>query len=100
MTMADQLDRAVTDPVGLITDLVAGVEKELGVETIQAVVTAVAGGRAKSRSLAKALAIRPAVLTDGRSPAPRAIGDLLIELRKAGASAVAPPVCAECGKKL
>ncbi|MFE5126375.1 hypothetical protein [Streptomyces sp. NPDC056669] len=100
MTTTDQPDRAVTDPVGLITDLVAEVERELGIETIQAVVTAVVGGRAKSRSLAKALAMRPAVLTDGRSPAPRAIGDLLIELRKAGASAIAPPVCAECGKKL
>ncbi|WP_220377984.1 hypothetical protein [Streptomyces inhibens] len=100
MTTTDNLDRAVADPIGLITDLVADVEKELGSETIRAVVTAVAGGRAKSRRLAEALAMRPAVLTDGRSPAPRAIGDLLIELRKAGASAIAPPVCAECGKKL
>ncbi|MGW2184062.1 hypothetical protein ACWCXX_40110 [Streptomyces sp. NPDC001732] len=100
MTTADQLDRAVADPIGLITDLVTDVEKELGAERIRAVVTAVAGGRAKSRSLAKALAIRPALLTDGRSPAPRAIGDLLIELRKAGASAIAAPVCAECGKQL
>ncbi|GAA3379566.1 hypothetical protein GCM10020367_63630 [Streptomyces sannanensis] len=100
MTMVDQLDRAVSDPVGLITDLVADVEKELDVKTIRAVATAVAGGRAKSRQLAKALAIRPAVLTDGRSPAPRAIGDLLIELRNVGAWAIAPPVCAECGKKL
>ncbi|MEW2121203.1 site-specific integrase [Streptomyces sp. NPDC005474] len=100
MTTADQLDRTVTDPVGLITDLVADIERELGIATIRAVVTAVAGGRAKSRSLAKALAIRPAVLTDGRSPAPRAIGDLLIELRKAGASAIASPLCADCGKTL
>ncbi|WP_406274962.1 site-specific integrase [Actinacidiphila glaucinigra] len=100
MTRADQLDRAVKDPIGLITDLVTDVEKQLGAERIRAAVTAVAGGRAKSRSLAKALAMRSAVLTDGRSPAPRAIGDLLIELRKAGASAIAAPVCAECGKKL
>ncbi|MEU2133562.1 site-specific integrase [Streptomyces sp. NPDC018352] len=93
------LYRAVADPIGLITELVGDVEKQLGTETIRAVVTAVAGGRAKSRRPAKALAMRPAVLTDGRSPAPRAIGDLLIELRKAGASAVAAPVCVECGKK-
>ncbi|MFF3518144.1 hypothetical protein [Streptomyces sp. NPDC002573] len=33
MTTADQLDRAVTDPGGLIADLVADVEKELGAET-------------------------------------------------------------------
>ncbi|MFJ8828370.1 hypothetical protein ACIREE_42570 [Streptomyces sp. NPDC102467] len=100
MTTADQLDRAVADPIGLITDLVAHVENDLDSEAIRAVVATVAGGRAKSRNLAKALAIRPAVLTDGRSPAPRAVGDLLIELRKAGASATSPPVCAECGKKL
>jgi hypothetical protein len=100
MTTADHLDRAVSDLIGLITDIVADVEKDLDSETIRTVVTAVAGGRAKSRHLAKNLAIRPAVLTDGRSPAPRAIGDLLIELRKAGASAIAPPVCTECGKKL
>ncbi|MDX3777010.1 site-specific integrase [Streptomyces europaeiscabiei] len=100
MTTADHLARAVSDPIGLITDLVADVEKELGAESIQAVVTAVAGGRAKSRRLAEALAMRPAVLTDGRSPAPRAIGDLLIGLSRAGASAISPPVCAECGKKL
>ena len=100
MTTADHLDRAVADPIGLITDLIADVEKGLGTETIRAVVTAIAGGRAKSRRLADALAMRPAVLTDGRSPAPRAIGDLLIELRKAGASAIAPPACAQCGKTL
>ncbi|MFB6878081.1 site-specific integrase [Streptomyces sp. NPDC056323] len=100
MTPAVHLDRAVADPIGLITDLVADVEKELGAETVRTVVAAVAGGRAKSRRLAEALAMRPAVLTDGRSPAPRAIGDLLIELRKAGASAISPPVCVECGKKL
>ena len=45
------------------------------------------------------LAEHPAVLTDGRSPAPRAVGDLLIALRKAGAE-VSPPVCAECGKPM
>ena len=37
---------------------------------------------------------------DGRSPAPRAVGDLLIALRKAGATAISAPVCAECGKQL
>ena len=62
--------------------------------------TSVAGGRAKRRKLAQALAARPAVLTDGRSPAPRVVGDLLIALRKAGAVMISPPVCAGCGKHL
>ncbi|WP_103544117.1 hypothetical protein [Streptomyces sp. SM1] len=100
MTTTGSLDRSVTDPIGLITDLVADAESELGSETIRTVVTAIAGGRAKSRNLAKFLATRPAALTDGRSPAPRAVGDLLIALRRAGASAISPPVCADCGKGL
>ncbi|MEU5082993.1 MULTISPECIES: hypothetical protein [Streptomyces] len=100
MTATGSADRSVADPIGLITDLVADAESELGSETIRTVVTAVAGGRAKSRNLAKFLATRPAALTDGRSPAPRAVGDLLIALRKAGASAISPPVCAGCGKGL
>jgi hypothetical protein len=53
MTTADQLDRAVADPIGLIADLVADVENGLSAETIRDVVTAVAGGRAKSRRLAE-----------------------------------------------
>ena len=60
----------------------------------------VAGGRAKRRKLAAALAGRPAVLADGRSPAPRVVGDLLIALRKAGATVISPPACAGCGKDL
>jgi len=93
-------ERAVSDPVGLITELVAAAEPGLAAEQIRAVVTAVAGGRAKSRRLASALAGRPAVLADGRSPAPRAVGDLLLALRKAGAQSVSPPRCARCGKPL
>lgn len=89
-------DRSVSDPVGFITDLVAAVDDRLTLERARSVITRVAGGRAKSRRLAAFLAQRPAVLTDGRSPAPRAVGDLLIALRKAGAE-VSPPVCAECG---
>ncbi|MGH3183294.1 MAG: hypothetical protein ACRDOH_18755 [Streptosporangiaceae bacterium] len=60
----------------------------------------VAGGRAKRRKLAQALAGRPAVLTDGRSPRPRVVGDLLIALVRAGATVISPPACAECGKAL
>lgn len=84
-------DRSVSDPVGFITDLVLAVDDGLALERGRSVVTSVAGGRAKSRRLAAFLAERPAVLTDGRSPAPRAVGDLLIALRKAGAE-VSPPV--------
>ena len=40
------------------------------------------------------------MLADGRSPAPRAVGDLLLALRQAGAQSVSPPRCARCGKPL
>jgi hypothetical protein len=93
-------DRAIADPIGLITDLVAAVEPSLDIDRIRCVVVTVAGGRAKSRRLASALAGRPAVLHDGRSPAPRAVGDLLRALRAAGAAAISPPCCAACGKRL
>jgi hypothetical protein len=80
--------------------LIARVERGLDRDAIRSAVTAVAGGRAKQRRLALALAGRPGVLSDGRSPAPRALGDLLILLVRAGASQVSPPACAQCGKAL
>lgn len=100
MTSPGRPERAVSDPVGLITDLVAAAEHRLTREQVGVVVTAVAGGRAKSRRLASALAGRPGVLADGRSPAPRVVGDLLIALRKAGAEAISPPCCARCSRQL
>jgi hypothetical protein len=94
------LPDVLADPVGVIVALVAGVEPALSRTAVEDLVISVAGGRAKRRRLAGALAERPAVLTDGRSPAPRAIGDLLIALRRAGATVIAPPACAGCGKAL
>lgn len=100
MTAPGHEDRAVSDPIGLIVDLVTAVEHQLTPEQVRTAATAVAGGRAKSRRLAAALAERPGVLDDGESPAPRVVGELLLALRQAGATAVAPPCCAECGKQL
>lgn len=90
----------LADPVGVVVGLVARIEPQLGQVVIEGTVTSVAGGRAKRRKLAQALAERPSVLTDGQSPAPRAVGELLIALRKAGARAVSPPACTGCGKDL
>jgi hypothetical protein len=97
---ADEPGRAIWDPVGLIMDLITAADPGLAGDRIQAVVVAVAGGRAKSRRLAAALASRPGVLLDGRSPAPRAVGELLGALRAAGATVISPPCCAGCGKGL
>jgi hypothetical protein len=90
----------LADPIGVVADLVLDVESALAREVIAETVERVAGGRAKRRRLAQALVDKPALLTEGRSPAPRVVGDLLIALRKAGAAGVAPPACAECGKHL
>ena len=43
MTAPVHPDRSVSDPVGLIVDLVTAVEDQLSAERIRAVVTAVAG---------------------------------------------------------
>lgn len=100
MTAPGHPERAVSDPIGLIADLVAAIEHQLEPDRIRAVVASVAGGRSKSRLLAAHLTEHPRVLNNGRSPAPRAVGDLLIALREAGAQTVSPPCCAECGRQI
>ena len=98
--MVEEIPQVISDPVGVIAGLITGIEAGLDPSQVEALVAGVAGGRAKRRKLAQALAGRPEILTDGRSPAPRALGDLLIALVKAGATTISAPVCAECGKKL
>lgn len=88
------------DPLGVICDAVGKIEDGLSPEQVRAIVEAVSGGRAKRRQLAVALTERPAVLEDGRSPAPRSVGDLLAALRHAGATGVSAPRCAGCSKEL
>lgn len=91
---------AVAHSAGVIVALISEVETSLNTETINGVVAAVAPGRSVQRRLAAALTQRPEMLIDGRSPAPRVAGSLLIALRNAGAANVAAPVCADCGKPL
>ncbi len=59
VTTAQSEDRAITDPVGLIVDLITAAESTLEREQIRPVVTTVTGGRAKARRLACALVERP-----------------------------------------
>jgi hypothetical protein len=98
--MTTGIPDVLTNPIGVTVDLITGTDPGLDRREVEAVVMSVAGGRSKRRKLARALAGRPAVLTDGRSPAPRVVGDLLIALRKAGTTVILPPACAECGKQL
>lgn len=96
------LGSPVEDLIAQITGCVAQVETGMTLAVIEDIVAGFASTRSRIRRLAGALADRPAVLTDGRSPAPVAVGDLLIALRAAGAAAVSAPVCATpgCGKQL
>ena len=100
MPTSVMVPEVLADPIGVVVDMVAGAEPALDRAVIEQAATEVAGGRAKRRRLAQALLERPAVLTDGRSPAPRVVGDLLVNLRTAGAMSIAAPVCAGCGKQL
>lgn len=90
----------VVDPIGVIVELIAKVEAGLDAGVVTGVVGEVAPGRNVRRRLARALTDRPALLSDGRSPAPRVVGSLLIALRGAGAVHVSAPICAGCGKQL
>ena len=92
--------RVLADPLAVLVDLVGGVDPGVDPRVIGEVVQRVAAGRAKRRCLAQALLDTPSLLIDGRSPAPRVAGDLLIALRRAGAVTISPPVCADCGKAL
>ena len=100
MPTSVMVPEVLADPIGVVVDMVAGAEPALDRAVIEQAATEVAGGRAKRRRLAQALLERPAVLTDGRSPAPRVVGDLLVNLRTTGAMSIAAPVCAGCGKQL
>jgi uncharacterized protein YidB (DUF937 family) len=90
----------LADPVGTVVALITRADPGLGREAAERAVTSVARGRAVRRRLALALAERPGILADGRSPAPRVVGDLLLALRKAGSTMISPPACAGCGRQL
>src|SRR2546430_5032294 len=98
--MAAMSPDMLADPIGVVVDLVAGYESTLDREAIGAVVSGMAGGRTKQRRLAQALTDRPTLLIEGRSPAPRVVGDLLLALRIAGADGISPPWCAGCGREI
>jgi hypothetical protein len=98
--MAVHTAEVLADPVGVVVDLVCGVEPALDRGAVGELVQRLAAGRVKRRRLAQALLDKPTLLTDGRSPAPRVVGNLLIALRKAGAESISAPVCTECGKQL
>src|ERR1700737_5019321 len=87
------------DPGVVVVTAVCQVDPAADRHAVSEVVAAVAPGRSTRRRLAQALLARPSLLTDGRSPAPRVVGDLLVALGKLGVD-VSAPRCATCAKKL
>jgi len=90
---------ALVDPIGTVVAVVTAVDPALDSDTARQVVEEV-GGRARRRRLAAALAGDASVLTSGRSPAPMAVGDLLLALGAHGSTGVSLPRCATCGREL
>ena len=91
---------AIDDPVGTVVAAVLAVDPALDRGVVAHIVTQVGGGRAKRRRLATTLAADTSVLSSGRSPAPKVVGELLMALRAAGAITISPPRCATCGRQL
>jgi hypothetical protein len=90
----------VDDPITAIAQLVAEADPALDDEQIRRIVEYVGGGRAKRRRLAKELVDGPSVLVTGRSPASKAVGDLLLALRRTGSTRISPAWCADCGREV
>ncbi|MGP4002689.1 cytochrome c oxidase assembly protein [Streptomyces sp. 8N706] len=86
------------DPLDLTVELVCRVEQYLSRDQVHRVVTGLSRDRTKQRRLARALAADPALLITGQPPAPKAVAELLVALRAAGARAIAAPHCDRCGR--
>jgi hypothetical protein len=90
----------LTDPLGVVVELITDVEPALDSAVVAGLVSNVAPRRNTRRRLAQALLKNPSLLTTGRSPAPRVAGSLLIALRQAGAVNISAPICADCSEPL
>lgn len=90
----------LADPLGVVVDLVMARDPALARPAVEETVKAVAAGRSTRRRLAQALVDKPSLLEDGRSPAPRVVAELLVNLGDLGAGNVSAPCCSACGKEL
>jgi hypothetical protein len=98
MNSPPEPERVLTDPVGVIVDIVGRVELTLGSAVIADVAEQVARSRAGRRQLAGALSDDPTLLTSGRTAGPPLVDRLIRALSEHGAIAVVQPCCATCGK--
>jgi hypothetical protein len=95
----EALPRVLTDPRGLIIEIVARVEAHLAADDVAgALDEAVRNGRSGHRRLAQALDANPALLTSGRPDGPPLLDRFIRALLARGAQRVVIPRCGACGK--
>ena len=75
----------------------ASVDPELAAETVEVVWFRVATKNRYRRAIARALAVRPDLLTSGRPEGPLVLDRFILELLDAGAVGLVTPRCASCG---
>ena len=98
--MSAYTPEVLADPLGVTVGCICAADPALDRCRVEDLVTSVAPGRSVRRRLAQALLDRPSVLSDGRSPAPRVVGDLLVALGALGGERISPPRCAGCNRTL
>ncbi|MQS17390.1 site-specific integrase [Streptomyces kaniharaensis] len=99
--MAASIDQAIDDdPLSVVVDQIAAVERGLSADRIREVTQTVLPGRTVQRRVAQELRDNAGVLRTGRSPSVWAVGKLLVALTKAGAVQVAVPRCCGCDREI
>ncbi|MFF7415410.1 hypothetical protein [Streptomyces lydicus] len=90
--------RYMSEPVGVVTDIVLSIEPGLDRDLVTDIVRTVVPRRPRQRELAQALNGDPDLLTSARPEGPRAVERLIPALQDQGARHVVLPQCAHCGK--
>lgn len=93
VTLAEDIDRFVA-----IACHIDEVEPDLPAEAIVAAIVAAAPSPAERAVLAENLGLFPGSLTSGAASATRVLCRLIVRLEAAGATSVARPACADCGR--
>src|SRR4029453_12214815 len=92
-----EVPRFLTEPIAVITDILARVEPDLDQVVSQAAIKQVARKRAAQRRLAQALHADPDLLTSASPEGPPTVADLIRALQRHGTRNLVLPRCAGCG---
>jgi hypothetical protein len=92
-----EVPRFLTEPIAVITDILARVEPDLDQVVAQAAIKQVARKGAAQRRLAQALHADPDLLTSASPEGPPTVADLIRALQRHGTRNLVLPRCAGCG---